>query len=176
MPKMRIAIPQYKGTVSGAYELSRKVSLHLLDFDEMTCVEEAEHDFPKVPDSFQWFVDQQVRAVLIGTIDPDNAELLADRGIHVLMGAGELSPQETAEYFLRAMAAAIQRRQSGGCCGGHEDGEEDGCCGGHGDDHECCGGKGHEDGSECCGGKGHEDGSECCGGKGHGEGGCGCEG
>lgn len=167
MPEMKIAIPQYKGTVSGAYELSQRVSLHKLDFGTMTCELEGEHEFPKVPESFQWFVDQGVKAVLIGTIDPDNAELLSERGIHVLMGAGDLSPQDTAEYFMKAMVSAIQRRSQagGGCCGvhGHE-GEEGGCCGDSegSDDHECCGGKGHEDGSECCGGKGHGEGGGCC--------------
>lgn len=171
---MRIAIPQYKGTVSGAYELSQSVSLHDLDFQKLSATDAEVLVFPKVPESFGLLVEKNVQAVLVGTIDPDNAELLAEKGIHVFTGAGDLSPAETVVHFMNLMNEALRRRAhaGGGCCGGH--GEAGGGCGGGeegGDEHECCGGKGHEDGSECCGGKGHGkpdgDPHECCGKHGH---------
>ena len=159
---MRIAIPQYEGAVSGAYELSQVVSMHLLDFGTLTAKDEGVHPFPAVAESYDWLEDQEVQAIVLGTIDPDNAEKLAERGIHVFTGAGDLTPAETVEQFLSAMAAALKRQSEGGCCGGHgHDDDSEGCCGGkghaqaEGEEHECCGGKGHDDGSECCGGKGH---------------------
>lgn len=157
---MRIAIPQHQGLVSGAYELSQSVSLHDLDFQNLSVSEGGIHDFPGVQGSFEWMGGNGVQAVLVGTIDPDNAEILSERGIHVFTGAGEMEPAETVEHFMRLMLSAMQRQAGGGCCGGH------GGCGSHEDegDHECCGGAGHEDGSECCGGKGHGgDEHECCG-------------
>jgi predicted Fe-Mo cluster-binding NifX family protein len=150
MSEMRIAIPRYKGTVSGAYELSDKVSLHLLDFATMEAKDEGEHAFPAVAESFQWFEAHEVQAVVMGTIDPDNAEKLSEKGIHVFTGAGDLTPAQTVEQFQLAMATALRRRPRGGADSG--------------EGHECCGGKGHDDGSECCGGKGHGDSDEgCCG-------------
>ncbi len=161
---MRIAIPQYKGTVSGAYELSQSVSLHDLDFQDMSSQDVEMLVFPSVADSFDLLVSKEVDAVLVGAIDDDNAEAFSEKGIHVFTGAGEMSPSETVEQFMKLMIDALQRRgHGGGCCGGH------GGCGGESDedDHECCGGKGHDDGSECCGGKGHDasegDSHECCG-------------
>lgn len=168
---MRIAIPQYKGTVSGAYELSQSVSLHDLDFQKLSASDAETLVFPKVPESIGLLVEKNVQAILVGTIDPDNAELLAEKGIHVFTGAGDLSPAETVVHFMNLMKEALERRaqaSGGGCCGGHGE-SEGGCCGGENaeDDHECCGGKGHDDGSECCGGKGHGkaegEAHECCG-------------
>ena len=168
---MRIAIPQHQGLVSGAYELSKSISLHDLDFQNMSVAEGGLHDFPEVSNSFDWMDKNGVQAVVVGTIDPDNADVLADRGIHVFTGAGELEPSETVQQFMQLMLSAMQRHSGGGCCGGHGGQGEGGCCGGHdhgeADDHECCGGKGHDDGSECCGGKGHGEAEgeahECCG-------------
>lgn len=167
---MRIAIPQYKGTVSGAYELSQSISVHDLDFQKLSIADAEMLVFPKVAESFDLLVGKNVQAILVGTIDPDNAEILSERGIHVFTGAGDLTPAETVVHFMKLMSEALQRRaqaqaeQGGGCCGGH------GGCGQEeesGEDHECCGGKGHEDGGECCGGKGHGKAEgephECCG-------------
>ena len=159
MSGMRIAIALYKGSVSGAYELSQTVSLHLLDFEAGSAGPEGVHPFPAVSDSVQWFLDRDVQAVVVGTIDPDNADLLADRGIHVFTGAGELTVDETIEQMLLALSAVLGGHEHGGCGCGHGEASAEK------DDHECCGGKGHDDGSECCGGKGHaesEDGG-CCG-------------
>lgn len=177
---MRIAIPQYEGTVSQAYELSRQISVHKLDFQAGTSTDEGMHDF-SLASSFGWLADRQVQAILVGTIDPDNAELLSQAGIHVFTGADDLSPAENVERFVALMREAIARRPRGGCCGGqgaHDEASsgEHGCCGGHAeaDDHECCGGSG---GEGCCGGgHDHEDaehgccgghGDDCCGGTGH---------
>ncbi len=175
---MRIAIPQYEGTVSQAYELSRQISVHKLDFKAGTSADEGLHDF-SLASSFGWLADRQVQAILVGTIDPDNAEILSQAGIHVFTGADDLAPAENVERFVALMREAIARRPQGGCCGGHGGQSEDssdkehGCCGGHGeaDDHECCGGSG---GEGCCGGghdhegsQGHGDDHECCGGTGH---------
>gem|GEM_PF-1295140 len=168
---MRVAIPQYQGVVSGAYELSQTVSLHDLDFQNLSAADAGTHPFPKVSESVGWFSNNQVHAILIGTIDPDNAEALSEQGIHVFTGAGDMSPTETVNHFLHLMRASMDRHakgHGGGCCGGHGE-SEGGCCGGDesADDHECCGGKGHDDGSECCGGKGHGkaegEAHECCG-------------
>lgn len=159
---MRIAIPQYQDTVSGAYELSQTVSLHDIDFRNQSIAAGGTLVFPKVEDSFGWLVENHVQAVLVGTIDPDNADLLAEKGIHVFTGADDLTPSETAGHFMKLMGEALKRRQSasgGGCCGGHGESAQDG--------HECCKGTGHDDGSECCGGKGHGEAEgearECCG-------------
>ena len=169
---MRIAIPQYQGTVSGAYELSQAISVHDLDFQKLSITDAEMLVFPKVQASFELLVEKKVQAILVGTIDPDNADILSEKGIHVFTGAGDLSPAETVVHFMNLMSEAMQRRaqahtQGGGCCGGGE--SDGGCCGGEKaeDDHECCGGKGHEDGGECCGGKGHGEAEgeshECCG-------------
>ena len=164
---MRIAIALYKGSVSGAYELSQTVSLQLLEFETGSATDEGTHPFPSVPDSVQWFLDHEVQAVVVGTIDPDNADRLADQGIHVFTGAGELTVAETIEQMLLALSAVLRGHQHGGCGCAHDQEEDEGRCGGKdsGDDHECCGGKGHDDGSECCGGKGHatEEKDGCCG-------------
>jgi len=182
---MRIAIPQYEGTVSQAYELSRQISVHKLDFRTGTSTDEGLHDF-SLASSFGWLADRDVQAILVGTIDPDNAEILSQAGVHVFTGADDLAPAENVERFIALMREAIARRPAGGCCGGHggchddaPSDQEHGCCGGHGnDDHECCGGVGGEDccggghdhdGAEggCCGGHGESDDHECCGGAGH---------
>ena len=157
---MRIAIPQHQDVVSGAYELSQKISIHTLDFQQMSVEEGGLHDFPAVAESFEWLLAKGVQAVLVGTIDPDNAERLAEKGIHVFTGAGEMSPAETVGHFMSLMRAAVERQaQGGGCCGGH--GESGGCCGGEEDEAECA------NGDECCGGKGHGEAEgeahECCG-------------
>jgi predicted Fe-Mo cluster-binding NifX family protein len=167
MNGMRIAIALYKGSVSGAYELSQTVSLHLLEFETGTAADEGTHPFPAVSESVQWFLDRDVQAVVVGTIDPDNADKLADRGIHVFTGAGELTVEETIEQMMLALTAVLRGHQHGGCGCAHGESDGDDCCGGKdkGDDDECCGGKGHDDGSECCGGKGHADSEQggCCG-------------
>lgn len=178
---MRIAIPQFQGTVAGAYELSKSVSLHLLDFGNMNSQDEGLLEFPGAEASFGWLAERDVDAVLVGTIDPDNAQYLADRGIHVFTGADDISPSENVERFLKLMREALTRgNQGGGCCGGHgghghDHGEksEGGCCGGGGHSHAekeesgCCGGGGHshaaKDEHECCGGGGED----CCQGEGH---------
>lgn len=154
MSGMRIAIALHEGSVSGAYELSQAVSLRNLDFSSESAVDEGELPFPAVPDSVQWFLDREVNAVVVGTIDPDNADRLADQGIHVFTGAGELTVEETVEQMMLAMAAALRGHGRGGCGCSHGDGQGSCADGADGDDHECCGGAGHEDGSECCGGKG----------------------
>lgn len=173
---MRIAIPQHQGTVAGAYELSKSISLHLLDFGAMKSQDEGLLEFPGADASFGWLAERDVDAVLVGTIDPDNAQSLADRGIHVFTGADDISPTENVERFLKLMREALTRgNQGGGCCGGH---------GGHGHDHGakeeggCCGGGGHSHGHAekeeggCCGGGGHahhhgeKAEHECCGGTG----------
>lgn len=168
---MRVGIPQYQGVVSGAYELSQTVSLHDLDFQNLSISDAGSHAFPKVADSFEWFGTNGVQAILVGTIDPDNADILSEKGIHVFTGAGDMPPTETVNHFLHLMRSALDRHakgHGGGCCGGHGE-SQGGCCGGESaeDDHECCGGKGHDDGSECCGGKGHGkaegEAHECCG-------------
>ena len=163
MKEMRIAIALYEGSVSGAYELSQTVSSQLLDLETGLARDEGAHPFPAMSDSVQWCLDRDVQAVVVGTIDPDNADKLADRGIHVFTGAGELTVAETVEQMLLALSAVLRGQKHGGCGCGHggEEGEKD-----HGgEDHECCGGKGHGDGSECCGGAGHADSEEggCCG-------------
>lgn len=161
MDGMRIAIALHGDAVSGAYELSRTMSLQLLEFETGTARDEGSHPFPSVSDSVQWCLDRDVRAVVVGTIDPDNADLLADRGIHVFTGAGDLTVAETVEQMVLALSAVLGGRRRGGCgCHGGGEGAMD-----RGEDHECCGGKGHEDGSECQGGKGHADaeGAGCCG-------------
>lgn len=170
---MRIAIPQHQGSVAGAYELSKSVSIHLLDFANMKSQDEGLLEFPGAEASFGWLAERDVDAVLVGTIDPDNAQSLADRRIHVFTGADDLSPTENVERFLKLMREALTRGQhGGGCCGGHghsHGGEsEGGCCGGGHHHHEekdeggCCGGHGHhhahEDDHECCGGTG----VNCC--------------
>ncbi len=167
MSGMRIAIPLYKGSVSGVYELSQTISLHLLEFASGNAVDEGSHPFPPVPDSVKWFLDHDVQAVVVGTIDPDNADKLADQGIHVFTGAGELTVAETIEQMLLALSAAMRGHQHGGCGCSHGNEKAEDCGGGkeHDDDHECCGGAGHADGSECCGGKGHGNAEKegCCG-------------
>lgn len=159
---MRIAIPQHQGTVAGAYELSRSISLHTLDFGAMQSQDEGLLEFPGAEASFGWLAEKDVDAVLVGTIDPDNAQALADRGIHVFTGADDLPPAENVERFLKLMREALTRGRQGGCCGGHghDHGEGGGCCGGghhheHGakEEHECCGGGGED----CCQGEGHSD-------------------
>ncbi|HNY30952.1 MAG TPA: hypothetical protein PKO15_08690 [Fibrobacteria bacterium] len=164
---MRIAIPQHQGAVAGAYELSKSISLHLLDFAGMQSQDEGLLEFPGTDASFGWLAERDVDAVLVGTIEPDNAQSLADRGIHVFTGADDLSPTENVDRFLKLMREALTRsHQGGGCCGGHghqHGGEsEGGCCGGHGhhheDDHECCGGGGED----CCQGEGHADPEHVC--------------
>lgn len=167
---MRIALPCYQNVVSGAFQLSQTIAIHDIDMVSASIGEPVSHPFPGVEAAPAWLAEQGVQAVVVGTIDPDHADPIADLGIHVFMGAGDEAPDVVAGQFLQIMIRSLQRReQGGGCCGGagHDDGSE--CCGGkgHEDGSECCGGKGHEDGSECCGGKGHADGSECCGGHGH---------
>jgi len=159
---MRIAIPQYEGTVSGAYELSKKVSIHLLDFQESKSHDEGLYDFPGVANAVEWLTEREVNAILVGTIDPDNADLLADARISVFTGADDLDPTENVARFLTLMGEAIARRAQAGCCGGgchgEAEGSEEGCCSeGEGcdcqegeADHECCGGAGHEDPDHVC--------------------------
>ena len=162
---MLIAIPQFQGTVSGAYELSRQISLHRMDFQNKTTHDEGLFDFPGVKDSFAWLSARGVNAILVGTIDPDNADLLADAGTSVFTGADDLDPEENVQRFLVLMGEALARRAkatSGGCCGGgscaeegpaHEHASEGGCCGGAEDapDHDCCHGAGHDDPDHVCG-------------------------
>jgi hypothetical protein len=157
---MLIAIARYQDTVSGAWELSQSISLHRLDFQAGVVTEEARHPFPGVPAAPQWLKEQGASAMLVGTIDPDNADVIADQSIHVFTGADGASPEEIAHHFLKLMRGAMNRGPGGGCCGGHG-GEEDaaGCCGGHEHEHGeeeggCCGGGG---GENCCGGTGHDD-------------------
>lgn len=159
---MLIAIPQYQGTVSGAYELSRQISLHRLDFEKGTFQDEGLHDFPGVAASFAWIAARGVNALLVGTIDPDNADILADAGTSVFTGADDITPAENVERFLVLMGEALARRAKaakGGCCGGEcasesgEHAEGDGCCHGAEDapDHDCCHGAGHDDPDHVCG-------------------------
>lgn len=161
---MLIAIPQYEGTVSGAYELSRKISLHRMDFKNNSTSDEGLYDFPGVKESFAWLAARGVNAILVGTIDPDNADLLADAGTSVFTGADDLDPAENVQRFLLLMGEAIARKAkaAGGCCGGgscseegeaHEHAKEGGCCGGAEDapDHDCCHGAGHDDPNHVCG-------------------------
>lgn len=108
---MIIAIPQYKGTVSGAYELSQTVSVHRLDVVQGCSLEDTVHPFPAVRSACDWFCSQDVKAVLVGTIDPDNAEELAGRGINVFMGADDLAPAENVTRFLRYLDKAWRRTQ-----------------------------------------------------------------
>ncbi len=157
---MRIVIPQYQGLVSQAYELSKTISIFDVDFQNMAVAEGAAHDFPAVGESFDRFVELGIQAVLVGTIDPDNAEILADKGIHVFTGAGDMTPSETADQFLHLMRAAIDRQaqgHSGGCgCGGHGRSSESEASG--------CQGQGSETAGEgCCNGAGHGEDHVCCG-------------
>ncbi|QSX35415.1 peptidylprolyl isomerase [Shewanella avicenniae] len=70
--------------------------------------------------------------------------------------------EATAEELAHGHIHAHGHSHEGGCCGGHDHGDE-GCCGGHGHDH----------GDEgCCGGHGHGEKKEGC----DGNGGCGCHG
>lgn len=152
---MKIAIPQYEGTVSQAYELSQNVSLHQLDFQESRSADQGLYAFPGAEASIEWMSEQGVQAILVGTIDPENAEQLADAGIHVFTGADDLSPADNVDRFITLMREALSRKPAGGCCGGHgacDEEEGSGCCGGSdaSDDHECCGGAGHDDPDHVC--------------------------
>jgi FKBP-type peptidyl-prolyl cis-trans isomerase SlyD len=158
---MLIAIPQYKGTVSGAYELSLEISLHRVQFASGTHEDEGIFPFPGVQAAVAWLQEKDVRAVLVGTMDPDNADVLADLGINVFTGADDMTPAENVGRFVALMRDAIARQHAhqngGGCCGG-------GGCGEHGEaegseeGHECCGGGGED----CCGGAGHDDPNHEC--------------
>jgi len=155
---MLIAIPQYKGTVSGAYELSREISLHRLQFASGSYEDEGVFPFPGVEAAVAWLQEREVRAVLVGTMDPDNAEVLANQGINVFTSADDMSPADNVQRFLALMRNAIarQRGEGGGCCGGggcHDHGETEASEG-----HECCGGGG----DDCCGGTGHDDPDHVC--------------
>lgn len=153
---MRIAIAGYQDTVSGAWQLSQTLKVYTIDVAQGAVIVEGSHPFPGVETAGAWLTEREVKAVLVGTIDPDHADPIADGGIHVFTGADGASPDEIANHFLGLMRGAVQRGR-GGCCGSHQGHDEEGCCGGH--DHEasdgggCCGGGGEN----CCGGAGHDD-------------------
>jgi len=158
---MRIAIAGYEDTVSGAWQLSQTLCLYRLDFQGGEVLEEGVHPFPGIDAAATWLKEQEVKAVLVGTIDPDHADPIADGGVHVFTGADGAAPTEIAHHFLQVMRSALVRGQGGGCCGGHG-AEESGCCGGHDHGQEesgCCGGGG---GENCCGGTGHDDPDHQC--------------
>lgn len=171
---MRIAIPQSQGAVAEAYAASGSISLHKLDFNAMESRDEGLLEFASGESSVGWLAERDVDAVLVGSIEPEIAQSLADRGIHVFTGADDLSPSENVSRFLKLMREALERSQGGGCCGGgghgHHHGHEGhggGCCGGGGHGHHhhdqdeggCCGGHGHQkEDHECCGGTGEN----CC--------------
>jgi predicted Fe-Mo cluster-binding NifX family protein len=98
---MHIAIAQYKGAVSGAYELSDAVSIYGIDLVGSKVVEVGLFPFPGVASARTWLIEKGVVSLLVGTIDPDNAESLADKGINVFMFADDMSPADNAERVLR---------------------------------------------------------------------------
>lgn len=106
---MRIAIILHEGQVSPVYELAQTVSLHDVEVREGARHDVGVHPFD-LATSFGWMVEQGVRALLVGTIDPDNAEVLSKSGIHVFMGADDLSPAANVERFIALMRKALERR------------------------------------------------------------------
>lgn len=155
---MRIAIAGYKDIVSGAWQLSQTLEVYMLDVAQGAVIPEGSHPFPGIQDAGPWLQERKVQAILVGTIDPDHADPIADKGIHVFTGAEEIAPEAIAGHFLAMLQGALLRgRGQGGCCGSHGGHEEEGCCGGHGhegaDEGGCCGGGGED----CCGGAGHDD-------------------
>ena len=129
-------------------------------------------------------------AVLCGSIDSATKGALVEKGI-LAFGTEARTAGEAIAEFEEANLAAYRsgggcgnsgRHAGGGCCGGHDHGEEHshahtheggGCCGGGegraGKDGHGCGGKGG------CGGQGHGD-EHGHAHKGEGGGGCGCGG
>lgn len=138
---MRIAIIQHQSAVSPVYELADEISVHELDFKSGTSNDVERQPF-KLSSSFSWLVEHKIQGLLVGTIDPDNVEILSKSGIHVFTGADDISPAENVERFIVLMRKSLVRKKVGLEEASHE------CRGGHGDD--CCGGAGHDDPNHEC--------------------------
>ena len=141
---------------------------HLLIFD----LQSGEHrTFSREGDEGEAQPEEPIAidAILCAGMHPGIVRAFAAQGIQVFA-----TEAESAAAALQSLkdGEVEELLAGGGCCGGHDHGDDQGCCGGHGhdDDHECCGGKGHGEAGSCgCGGHDEEE-HECCGGGG----GCGC--
>lgn len=105
---MRIAIIRHKGEVSPVYELAQTISVHEVDVKSGVGTDLGVHPFV-LDTSFAFLAAEQVKAVLVGTIDPDNAEILSRSGIHVFMGADDIPPAENVDRFVALMRRSIER-------------------------------------------------------------------